>query len=378
MQSSQIPTKFQTPFAINASGAYTRAVPQTTADPNAASFNVGFPPNTFVPPGSGGAPPDGRDFNGLLNAITAWNQWMQAGGAPVAYDSTFQAAIGGYPKGAIVASVLTFGSYWLSNAENNATDPDTGGAGWQPWPTAVTPAVNQVQLKYVSASTIQLAPLNGGYLWINGVNYVVPASLTLSSTGLAANTLYYVYAYMNSGTMTLEASTTGYTLAANGMAQKTGDVTRSLVGMIYTSSGAQFVWSSSQRLVLSWFNRRLVVATNSLSPGTTGSSTAPLGAEIDSTKRAYVLVWGDDEVEVSGTTSITNSGANVNQFWLNADGTTPGYGGSSSTNGGTTQACASSFNRVTGEGLHYVTVYGAVSAGTFTIVSNGFYAQTRG
>ncbi|MFL9904287.1 hypothetical protein PQR71_40220 [Paraburkholderia fungorum] len=83
---------------------------------------------TFIPEGSGGVPPFGQDMNGILNQISAWIQWVNAGG-PVSYDATFSAAIGGYPKGAWLTSEAG-GSWWVSTVDNNTTDPDAGGAGW--------------------------------------------------------------------------------------------------------------------------------------------------------------------------------------------------------------------------------------------------------
>lgn len=131
MQSSQIPDKSQRIFAQNAGGAYVRAIPQTTADTAAASYDIGFPPQTFTNESAGGSPPDGRDFNGIFRNLSAWSRWQQAGG-PVKYDATFQANIGGYPAGAIVQSASTIGLEWCSTSENNLTNPDTGGAGWIP------------------------------------------------------------------------------------------------------------------------------------------------------------------------------------------------------------------------------------------------------
>ena len=132
MQSSQIPSsKFQIPFANGAGSGYIRQVPvasQISITPGAASLTDGFPPLTFIAEGAGGIPPFGQDMNGILNEITAWIQWGNAG-APVSYDATFSAAIGGYPKGSLLTSAAG-GSWWLSMVENNTTDPDTGGAGW--------------------------------------------------------------------------------------------------------------------------------------------------------------------------------------------------------------------------------------------------------
>jgi hypothetical protein len=102
MQSSSIPAKIPTPFAANAGTGFIRPIPipsQISIDPGAASYNDGFPPLTFDPLSSGGIPPDGRDMNGILNAVSLWLQWMNAGG-PLNYDAAFSTAIGGYPKGA--------------------------------------------------------------------------------------------------------------------------------------------------------------------------------------------------------------------------------------------------------------------------------------
>lgn len=133
MQYSSMPTKFPIPFAKNAGGSYTRVIPQASQigiTPGAASLNDGFPPQTFSPVGSGGTPPWGQDFNGILNQATAWNQWQQAGGT-VRYDATFATQIGGYPAGAVLASTVIPGLLWYSTTDNNTTNPDGGGAsGW--------------------------------------------------------------------------------------------------------------------------------------------------------------------------------------------------------------------------------------------------------
>lgn len=130
MLASNIPAKFAEPFAKNATASYIRTIPTTSGDPTVASLDLGFPPATATPVGAGGVPPNIADINGILNQISAWSQWLAAGGAFPPYDSTFQTTIGGYPQGAVVASVATPGAFWLSTADNNVTNPDTGGAGW--------------------------------------------------------------------------------------------------------------------------------------------------------------------------------------------------------------------------------------------------------
>lgn len=135
MQSTDIPAKFPIPFGNNAAGGTIRSIPQASqigVQAGAASLHDGFPPVTQIPVGAGGTPPFGQDMNGILFQSTGWDRWFSAGG-PVAYDATFQTAIGGYPAGARV--MATNGSIWRSTTENNMTDPNAGGAGWVGPPT---------------------------------------------------------------------------------------------------------------------------------------------------------------------------------------------------------------------------------------------------
>jgi len=128
MQLSDIPDWSAKKFAEDATGLYVRPIPQTTADPAAASMSLGFPPQTFTDEGAGGTPPDGRDFNGILNYLAAWAQWVGLGG-PVPYNAAVSSG-GGYPKGARVQSATTPPRIWISTTDNNTTNPDAGGAGW--------------------------------------------------------------------------------------------------------------------------------------------------------------------------------------------------------------------------------------------------------
>jgi len=207
MLSSSIPSKFNIPFANNAApGTYIRAIPQASqvgVTPGAASLYDGFPPLTFVPISSGGVAPSGQDFNGILNAITKWVQWLNAR-APVFYDAAFSAAIGGYPKGAMIAAAAS-STWWLSSVENNTSNPDTGGAGWvqvvPSSPATVAPLINgtaavgtslafarqdhvhptdssRAALSYVNSTFLTIATAAATYLTINNP----------TSTGLKTHT----------------------------------------------------------------------------------------------------------------------------------------------------------------------------------------------
>lgn len=130
MELSGAPTQLVTPWG-NGDATKTNPVPvasQQGVKPGAASWTDGFPPLCAEPATSGGIPPAKSDMNGGLYQMSAVDVWMCAGGS-FPYSSSFSTAIGGYPKGARVFMASGLG-YWISTADSNATDPDTGGAGW--------------------------------------------------------------------------------------------------------------------------------------------------------------------------------------------------------------------------------------------------------
>lgn len=135
MQLSDLPRRFPVPFANSAASGYIRAIPTDHVSPSStdapASLHDGFPPETFQPEASGGIPPNGMDINGILNQLSAWARWEAAGGS-AQFNADFSAAIGGYPKFAVLAST-TVGILWISTADANTTDPDgSSSANWLP------------------------------------------------------------------------------------------------------------------------------------------------------------------------------------------------------------------------------------------------------
>ncbi|WP_160286406.1 hypothetical protein [Pseudomonas knackmussii] len=129
MQASNAPGKIQKPFADNGDKQAIPVASQVGVADGRASYTDGFPPLTRTPIVAGGVPPFGTDMNGILNAVTAIQQWQSAGGT-FKFDAAFATAIGGYPKGANLQKADGSGT-WLCTVENNTSNPDTGGAGWQ-------------------------------------------------------------------------------------------------------------------------------------------------------------------------------------------------------------------------------------------------------
>lgn len=148
MQRADIPDKFPIPFAGPVTAPFIRPIPESSQigiDDGAASLETGFPPLCFSPLASGGVPPQGRDFNGIFKQITQWSQWQAACG-PVQFDAVFSAAIGGYPEGAIVESVIQAGLFYRSTADDNTSDPDASGPNWTAFvPTASTGVAGQAR-----------------------------------------------------------------------------------------------------------------------------------------------------------------------------------------------------------------------------------------
>ena len=90
-----------------------------------ASLKAGFPPDTRIPKDIGGEPPDGLDFNGILNVLSQAIVFMQKGNA---YQ--FDDSLAPYPIGALVRSndnLTTFQSTIALNSNN----PNSNMAGWR-------------------------------------------------------------------------------------------------------------------------------------------------------------------------------------------------------------------------------------------------------
>jgi hypothetical protein len=163
----------------------------------------------------------------------------------------------------------------------------------------------------LSGGNLSLGRFNGRLLTINGISETIPSTApTLAATSLTPSTLYYIYAYMNSGTMTLEASTTAYaTDATTGVVVMTGDATRTLVGMARPVTGPAWVDSATQRFVLSWFNRRdlPLLASRTSNISTTSTSYVDLTSDLE----LKFLTWADEPVSISYKGLLTTSSGAV-------------------------------------------------------------------
>lgn len=223
----------------------------------------------------------------------------------------------------------------------------------------------QCRLAKVSSNLV-LVPFNGNLLTINLAAETIPdAGVSLAPTGVAGTTAY-VYAFMSAGTMTLETSTTvPAPQAASGVQIKTGDATRTLVGMVRPIAGPAWADSAAQRFVRSWFNDPGTASASSYSAART--STSGTFAELNTEIRCEFLTWSLEVANISANGAVaTGSASDVATTVIAIDGTTPEDSYSAGGIGGGTGSfpIALSLAR-TGltEGYHYATLLGKVASG---------------
>lgn len=152
--------------------------------------------------------------------------------------------------------------------------------------------VGQCQLTMGGGDLI-LSRFNGYKLFINNALRIIPATPPfINSAALAINTTYYIYAYMSGATMTLEASATvPAEYSINGLMVKTGDSSRTLVGMGRTDGAA---WA----ICRSWFNDTDNTSSSYFTTDRSTNNTASF-TEINSEIRVEFLVWDGQAANIS-------------------------------------------------------------------------------
>lgn len=248
-------------------------------------------------------------------------------------------------------------------------------------------ALGECRLSVNSTTQLLLSPFGGNRLTINGQTYKIPlGGITLANTGLTANTLYFIYAYVSGGAITLEASTTTHATdgaAGNyGVEVKTGDSTRTLVGMIYTGAGTPGTFvapSSLSLLLLNWFNRRLISLVGMNINSSTGSAVA---VGLGTASNFAFLVWSDEPViniNLVGIGSNSVSG-NLALVAVMMDGVLTGATSAVTMNGSTiaNQPVAATISGTATEGYHTAQPGAAAPAGGTTSVQISLMGLFRG
>ena len=236
------------------------------------------------------------------------------------------------------------------------------------------------QLQYVSATSIRFRAVNGSVIRIAGTLYNLTADITAANTNiyidgssgssLGASTLYYVYLFSNSGTLTVDFSATAYAIDSTtgnyGTYIKTGVASRTLIGMIRTNASSQFVDGATQRFVRSWFNDPGIQVLNNFT--TDRATTSTTFAELSTEIRCEFLAWTGEIVRVNFSGQMESAGAGVGIISVGFDGTTAedveNATGAVAYNG----TSFSLFKGGLAEGYHYATVLALQTSGNTTQV----------
>lgn len=196
---------------------------------------------------------------------------------------------------------------------------------------------NSGQLTYVSTTSLSFKPYNGDTLKINGTVVQIPSggiaglgnptSVFLNGVAaqtLAINTTYLIYAFNNSGTITADFSTTAHATSSTagniGTEIKSGDDTRTLIGMVRT--GGTVIYAADIQTA-SWFNPVEKIAWITQSSGVAYTTTAQ-GFVTWANKAAHIGVVGLVSNSIAGqTVKLQHQIDGLNVVPLNQQGAAP-------------------------------------------------------
>jgi hypothetical protein len=155
------------------------------------------------------------------------------------------------------------------------------------------------RLQVSSSSVLAIALQTSGSIFINGANYnlidSVGATPFKSNSGLTAATLYYVYCYWDGTAVQIEFSTTAFTASVYGHLVKSGDATRTYLGMVYMGAGTPgtFVDSDTQRFCASYYNRQNKPVQRTALTGTPTTTSATF-VELTSGDKVEFIAHGEE------------------------------------------------------------------------------------
>jgi hypothetical protein len=308
----------------------------------------------------------------------------------------------GGPTGAAGASGATGpGGPAGASGATGPTGPSGGaGASGATGPAGPATAFNCGRLVFSSNTLIQFIPYNGDLIKINGTIYNIPAGgINGANTGtfvnqvagqnLAANTLYYVYAFNNAGTLALNFSGTGHTWSGTAgnvgveIMNAGGGNAYTLVGMVWTTSGGGFSDSGQFRGVASWFNRMNRYVGVSYGNQSATNINGVWGS-ISGGNQPIILNWADEAINIGLNGQIGNNVAGqTGGVAISYDSTTsniiqaqycyltaPNYGN-----------YTIALPYVLSEGAHSIFLIGFgsinASANTMTVYNSTLYMSTR-
>jgi hypothetical protein len=191
-------------------------------------------------------------------------------------------------------------------------------------PDTTTAAVAQCRVD-INGGSVFLTRFDGKYITVDGDLHEIPEiGLGVLLSSLTLDVTYYLYAYINIGVLSIQASTTGHSRdSSTGVEIMTGDPGKSLVGMVRRVSG-------EGSFALSWFNRTPKLFRKERQ-GFNLSATGGAFVEIYSANRVHFLAWGDEVTEIDIEFHHTTDGGTNGVAAISIDGdTSASVGGNAS------------------------------------------------
>lgn len=323
MRITDIPAKIPKAFAANGDK---NAIPtdSTTTEDNegVASLNRGFPPITMMERGAGGIPPDGKDMNGILFAISDVAKWVSAG-MSFPFDAAFAAAIGGYPRGAIIPN-STGDGYWLNTIEQNSASPEVAGAALTGWVPDAPRGITNISGLSGTSRTLTTLEASRPRIVLTGtltanINIIIPGWVMMWDVVNNCTGNFQVVIKTASGVgvaLTQRITTTVYCYGTN-VIKDIGNAAS--FDVVPISAGGTGATTANDARVALGLGALAVLSTASLARGGTGAndaSGARTNLDVYSTGQVYTQAESDSRF------NRRNSSALSSTYGRNVDGST--------------------------------------------------------
>ena len=176
---------------------------------------------------------------------------------------------------------------------------------------------------------------------------------------------------MLSSVMTLEYSTTAYAAqTGTGVKIKSGDATRTLVGIAYATAGPVWVDSAAQRYTRCWFNDPGIALTSSFSTDRALTSTSY--AEVNSEIRIEWINWTGETVQLISSGALANDANAVTFTSIGIDDATAEDIAAKTNVGANVYSSYGLHLPISSlsEGYHYATILGKSVSGANTYIGS--------
>jgi len=227
------------------------------------------------------------------------------------------------------------------------------------------------RLVFTSSTLLTYQPYNGDQIQWNGKWVTIPASgWGLTNVGLLSS-IDHFYVYYNGNT--IEASTAAHSASVNpdniGVEIRTGDDSRSLVGMFTMTTSTGFADNPFSRFTRTWFNDHGVQLT--VGASATFSVTTAAMSEVSAALELQVVTWNGELISDEQLGLVVLS-SGLNMWGASRDGSFIAFDTvvqqTAPTGAGSTSMYNSNIITETSEGFHNFTVIARTSAGTLNFV----------